>query len=90
MPAPPTPVTEQHGWDLHRLGEELKARTEDVLRLTVERTRGPEHDVDAMVQDSFERIGRSGQGFLFARPLDVAAIEKFLQDWANSAPRTVV
>src|ERR1035437_3050785 len=29
----------------------------------------------------------SGQGFLFARPLDVAATEKFLKDWAeNIAP----
>jgi EAL domain-containing protein (putative c-di-GMP-specific phosphodiesterase class I) len=25
----------------------------------------------------------SGQGFLFARPLDVAATEKFLQEWAD-------
>jgi diguanylate cyclase (GGDEF)-like protein len=47
------------GEDLHRLGEELKTRTEDVIKLTVERTKGPEHDVEAMVQDSFERIGRS-------------------------------
>ena len=30
----------------------------------------------------------SGQGFLFARPLDVAATEKFLQSWAqeNTTP----
>ena len=30
----------------------------------------------------------SGQGFLFARPLDVADTEAFLKDWAskNSAP----
>jgi EAL domain-containing protein (putative c-di-GMP-specific phosphodiesterase class I) len=27
----------------------------------------------------------SGQGFLFARPLDVAATEKFLQNWAENA-----
>ena len=27
----------------------------------------------------------SGQGFLFARPLDVAATEKFLKDWAENA-----
>jgi diguanylate cyclase (GGDEF)-like protein len=37
----------------------LKARTEDVLRLTVERTSGPEHEVDALVQESFERISKS-------------------------------
>jgi diguanylate cyclase (GGDEF)-like protein len=58
-PAPPTSVAEQPDEDLHRLGDELKARTEDVLKLTVERTKGPEHEVDAMVQDSFERISRS-------------------------------
>ncbi len=29
----------------------------------------------------------SGQGFLFARPLDVAATESFLQDWAKQAAR---
>jgi len=28
----------------------------------------------------------SGQGFLFARPLDVAATEKFLKDWAKNVP----
>jgi EAL domain-containing protein (putative c-di-GMP-specific phosphodiesterase class I) len=27
----------------------------------------------------------SGQGFLFARPLDVAATERFLKDWATGA-----
>jgi diguanylate cyclase (GGDEF)-like protein len=59
MPTPPSALTEQSQEDLHRLGEELKARTEEVLELTVERTKGPEHDVDAVVQDSFERIGRS-------------------------------
>ncbi|MEX2107511.1 MAG: EAL domain-containing protein [Solirubrobacterales bacterium] len=37
----------------------LKTRVEDVLELTVERTTGPGHDVDAVVQDSFERISRS-------------------------------
>ncbi len=59
VPAPPSVPEEQSGKDLHRLGEALKARTEEVLSLTVERTKGPGHDVDAVVQDSFERIGRS-------------------------------
>jgi EAL domain-containing protein (putative c-di-GMP-specific phosphodiesterase class I) len=27
----------------------------------------------------------SGQGFLFARPLDVAATEAFLEDWAGKS-----
>ncbi len=49
----------QCGDDLARLGEALKARTGDVLSLTVERTSGPGHEVDALVQESFERISRS-------------------------------
>ena len=59
MPAPPSALVEQPGEDLHRLGEALKARAEDVRSLTVARTAGPDHDVDAVVQDSFERICRS-------------------------------
>jgi diguanylate cyclase (GGDEF)-like protein len=59
-PVPPSAlVGEAGGDDLHRLGEALKARTEEVLKLTVERTTGPEHEVDAVVQDSFERISRN-------------------------------
>jgi diguanylate cyclase (GGDEF)-like protein len=50
---------EEPGEDLRRLGEALKARAEDVRSLTVARTSGPDHDVDAVVQDSFERISRS-------------------------------
>ena len=45
--------------DLCRLGEALKARTEDVLNLTLERTKASHAPVDALVQDSFERISRS-------------------------------
>ena len=58
-PAPPFAPTEESEEDLRRLGEALRARTEDVLDLTVARTTGPDHDVDAVVQDSFERISRS-------------------------------
>ncbi len=49
----------QSGEDLRRLGEALKARTQEVLDLTVQRTTGPDHDVDALVQESFERISTS-------------------------------
>ncbi len=49
----------QSGEDLRRLGKVLKARTQEVLDLTVERTAGPDHDVDALVQESFERISTS-------------------------------
>ncbi len=31
----------------------------------------------------------SGQGFLYARPMDVAAVEVFLQTWASGAPAAV-
>ncbi len=59
-PAPPSASVGQAGGDdLRRLGEALKARAEEVLKLTVERTVGPEHEVDAVVQDSFERISRN-------------------------------
>jgi diguanylate cyclase (GGDEF)-like protein len=59
VPAPPSALVEQPDEDLRRLGEELKARAEDVCELTVTRTSGPDHDVDAVVQDSFERISHS-------------------------------
>ncbi len=59
VPSPPDIAMGQCGDDLARLGEALKARTGDVLSLTVERTSGPDHVVDALVQESFERISRS-------------------------------
>ena len=55
----PSAEVGEPGEGLRRLGEALKARAEDVLSLTVERTAGPGHEVDALVQDSFERISRS-------------------------------
>jgi hypothetical protein len=59
VPAPPSAAVQQPDEGLRRLGEALKARAEDVLSLTVARTAGPGHDVDVLVQDSFERISRS-------------------------------
>jgi len=59
VPAPPSVPTEQPEEDMHRLGERLKERAEEVLGRTVERTAGPEHDVDDVVQDRFERISRN-------------------------------
>jgi diguanylate cyclase (GGDEF)-like protein len=55
-PLPPSALPEQPPEDLARLGEALKARAEDVLRETVTRTAGSGEIVDALVQDSFERI----------------------------------
>jgi diguanylate cyclase (GGDEF)-like protein len=66
VPLPPTAAVEQSGAsdeqsgdDLCRLGEALKARAEEVLERTVAHTAGSGHDVDAVVQGSFERISRS-------------------------------
>jgi diguanylate cyclase (GGDEF)-like protein len=58
-PAPPSALAGEPGAECRRLGEALKERVEDVRTLTVERTAGPEHDVDAVVQDSFERVSRT-------------------------------
>ncbi|HXA54296.1 MAG TPA: EAL domain-containing protein [Solirubrobacteraceae bacterium] len=58
-PVPPSVPGEQPAADLPRLGEALKARADEVLELTVARSTGPGHEVDALVQESFERLGRS-------------------------------
>jgi diguanylate cyclase (GGDEF)-like protein len=50
---------DESGEDLHRLGEALKARVGDVLEQTVARTSASGEVVDAVVQESFERICNS-------------------------------
>jgi diguanylate cyclase (GGDEF)-like protein len=59
VPSPPRPAEEHSSVELASLGEALKARAGEVLERTVERTSVPGHTVDATVQGSFERIGRS-------------------------------
>jgi diguanylate cyclase (GGDEF)-like protein len=59
VPQPPTIPQGQPADDLCRLGEALKARSEDVLGLTVARSSGPGHEVEPMVQESFEQLSRS-------------------------------
>ena len=59
VPLPPAPPPEQPAWDLPRLGAALRARSEQVLSLTLARTPPSDESVDALVQDSFERISRS-------------------------------
>jgi diguanylate cyclase (GGDEF)-like protein len=59
IPSPPRVPTEPSAADLHSLGEALKGSVGAVLELTVARTAGPDHAVDALVQESFERICRS-------------------------------
>ena len=52
----PPAALQQPEEDLPLIGEALKTRTGDVLSETVTRTAESGHDVDAVVQDSFERI----------------------------------
>ena len=59
MRRPPPASLSELREDVHPLGEALKARAADVLELTVARTRGRGHEVDAVVQDRFQRINRS-------------------------------
>jgi diguanylate cyclase (GGDEF)-like protein len=59
VPIPPSGPVGHSAEQLCLLGELLKRRVEGVLELTVERTSGREHQLDAVVQDSFERISRS-------------------------------
>lgn len=58
-PVPPTLAERQAEEDLHRLGEALKTRTEDVLRETVARTLAQGEELDPLVQERFERISVS-------------------------------
>jgi diguanylate cyclase (GGDEF)-like protein len=59
VPVPPSLSVDEPGEDLHRLGEAVKARVGDVLEQTVARTSGSGEVVDAVVQESFERICNS-------------------------------
>ncbi len=59
LPAPPGALADDGNEDLRRLGRDLRSRASEVLRLTVERTEGPDHQVEASVQDRFERISQS-------------------------------
>ncbi len=55
----PAPGAEEPTSELQALGLTLMDRAEDVLSLTLERSRASEQHVDAVVQESFERISRS-------------------------------
>jgi diguanylate cyclase (GGDEF)-like protein len=54
-PAPPAPL-QQTVEGLHPLGERLKARADDVVKETVSRTIASGQIVDALVQESLERV----------------------------------
>jgi diguanylate cyclase (GGDEF)-like protein len=59
VPTPPSAQVAATSGDLARLGEALQARSREVLDETVRRTATSGEIVDALVQDSFERICRS-------------------------------
>ena len=73
---PPQTEGVQSREDLARLGAALKTRTEEILSLTVARTSVPGHVVEALVQDSFERICNSSTsavaGLIAGDDLEVA------------------
>jgi diguanylate cyclase (GGDEF)-like protein len=56
---PPSPPGEESSAELRRLGERLGGRVDDVLTQTAERTSGPGHEIDPVVQKSFERVSRT-------------------------------
>jgi diguanylate cyclase (GGDEF)-like protein len=56
VPMPPSAPPQEVAEDLPRLGVAVRARAEEVLARTLARSDG---EVDAIVQDSFERISRS-------------------------------
>jgi diguanylate cyclase (GGDEF)-like protein len=59
VPLPPSVSEDEPGEDLARLGEALKERLGDVLEQTVARTSASGEVVDAVVQESFEKICNS-------------------------------
>ncbi len=87
VPSPPVFPMEEAVEDRHRLGEALKARTADVLSETVARTAGGDHAVDALVQESFERICNSSTiavaRWISGESLEVA-IEAGRETWKSS------
>jgi diguanylate cyclase (GGDEF)-like protein len=56
---PPAELDGRANAELNRLGEALKERVDEVLELTMARAATPAHEVEAVVEDRFERIGRS-------------------------------
>ena len=56
---PPTPPHEDAGEELRLLGEHLRGRVDAIIALTIARTTGPGHEIDPMVQQSFERVSRT-------------------------------
>jgi len=57
IPAPSSAAAERSGEELRRLGEALKARTEDVVAGMAVRTQQSGQVLDAVVEERFERVG---------------------------------
>ncbi|HEY2478198.1 MAG TPA: EAL domain-containing protein [Solirubrobacterales bacterium] len=71
---PPELVDGRASEDRRRLGEALKAHVEEVLELTAPRRATPGHEVEAVAEDSFERLARSST-FAVARWIAGESIE---------------
>jgi hypothetical protein len=61
-PLPPLAPAPGASGDLRRLGQALQSQVDEVLATTAERTTGPGHEIDPIVQASFERISRTTTG----------------------------
>jgi len=82
---PPTPPSDERtSAELRRIGEALRGSAMRVLELTVSRTSGPDQAVDAVVQDSFERISQNSTAavaqWIEGDPME-AAIEAGRETW---------
>jgi diguanylate cyclase (GGDEF)-like protein len=55
--APPPEAAGEPNADVRRLGEELRAQTEEVVRRTVARSQGSGVVLDTVVEERFERVG---------------------------------
>jgi diguanylate cyclase (GGDEF)-like protein len=51
------PAPRDRAAEVRRLGEELRARTDEVVRRTVARSKGPGLELDRGVEERFERVG---------------------------------
>jgi diguanylate cyclase (GGDEF)-like protein len=74
LPLPPSEVPEPAGEDRRRLGEALKERVGEVLDLTAPRRATRGHEVEAIAEESFERLARSST-FAVARWIAGESIE---------------
>src|ERR1700743_2959934 len=78
LPLPPGELGERAGGDRGRLAEARRERVETVLELTAPRRATPGHEVEAVAEDSFERLARSST-FAVARWIGGESIEAAIE-----------